>query len=64
TQEVFGVQPCLWQLQVTEALLNGDKDVLCTVGTGMGKPLGFWIHLLFQPDAIQIVVMPLSLLGK
>ncbi|KIJ09816.1 hypothetical protein PAXINDRAFT_57347, partial [Paxillus involutus ATCC 200175] len=47
TLEVFGVRPCLWQLKVAEALLKGDKDVLCTAGTGMGKTLGFWIPLLF-----------------
>ncbi|KAF9222848.1 hypothetical protein BS17DRAFT_707147 [Gyrodon lividus] len=64
TLEVFGVCPCPWQLKVTEALLKGDKDVLCTAGTGMGKTLGFWIPLLFRPDGIQIVVTPLNLLGK
>ncbi|KIJ64213.1 hypothetical protein HYDPIDRAFT_71054, partial [Hydnomerulius pinastri MD-312] len=46
TQQVFGVRPCLWQLKVAEALLKGDKDVLCTAGTGMGKTLGFWMPLL------------------
>ncbi|KAF9222169.1 hypothetical protein BS17DRAFT_709341 [Gyrodon lividus] len=64
TLEVFSVCPCLWQLKVAEALLKGDKDVLCTAGTGMGKTLGFWIPLLFRPDGIQIVVKPLNLLGK
>ncbi|KIK91642.1 hypothetical protein PAXRUDRAFT_149057, partial [Paxillus rubicundulus Ve08.2h10] len=56
--------PCLWQLKVAEAFLKGDKDVLCTAGTGMGKTLGLWIPLLFQPDGIQIVVTLLNLLGK
>ncbi|KIJ58560.1 hypothetical protein HYDPIDRAFT_178049 [Hydnomerulius pinastri MD-312] len=64
TQQVFGVRPCLWQLKVAEALLKGDKDVLCTVGTGMGKTLGFWMPLLFRPGGIQIVVTPLNMLGR
>jgi len=63
-QEKFGVRPCLWQLKVANALLRGDKDVVCTAGTGMGKTLVFWLPLLFCPDGIQIVVTPLNLLGK
>ncbi|KIK72327.1 hypothetical protein PAXRUDRAFT_180866, partial [Paxillus rubicundulus Ve08.2h10] len=62
--ESFGVWPCLWQLKVAEALLKGDKDVVCTAGTGMGKTLGFWLPLLFHPEGIQIVITPLNLLGK
>ena len=64
TQEVFHVKPCLWQIKVAEAILQGDKDVLCIAGTGMGKLLTFWIPLLFWSDGIQIVVTPLNLLGK
>ncbi|KAI9460698.1 hypothetical protein HD554DRAFT_2028664 [Boletus coccyginus] len=64
SQERFGIRPCLWQLQVAEALLRGDKDVVCTTGTGMGKTLEFWIPLLFCLDGLQIVVTPLNLLGK
>ncbi|KIJ62205.1 hypothetical protein HYDPIDRAFT_94622, partial [Hydnomerulius pinastri MD-312] len=63
-QEKFGVWPCIWQLKVAEALLKGDKDVVCTAGTGMGKTLGFWLPLLFRPGGIQIVVTPLNMLGK
>ncbi|KIJ12623.1 hypothetical protein PAXINDRAFT_82561, partial [Paxillus involutus ATCC 200175] len=62
--ERFGVRPCLWQLKVAEALWKGDKDIVCTAGTGMGKTLGFWLPLLFRPEGIQIVVTPLNLLGK
>ncbi|KIJ21128.1 hypothetical protein PAXINDRAFT_66325, partial [Paxillus involutus ATCC 200175] len=39
--------PCLWQLKVAEVLLKGDKDILCTAGTGMGKTLGFGCHSCF-----------------
>ncbi|KIK76827.1 hypothetical protein PAXRUDRAFT_168656 [Paxillus rubicundulus Ve08.2h10] len=60
----FGVRPCLWQLKVAEGLLKGDKDVVCTAGTGMGKTLSFWLPLLFRPEGIQIVVTPLNMLGK
>src|SRR5258705_13940267 len=64
TQQVFGIKPCLWQVKVIQALLKGDKDVLCTAGTGMGKTLGFWIPLLFRPEGIQIIVTPLNMLGR
>ncbi|KAG2367212.1 P-loop containing nucleoside triphosphate hydrolase protein [Suillus spraguei] len=64
TLQKFGIRPCLWQLKVAHALLQGNKDVLCIVGTGMGKTLGFWIPLLFRVNAIQVVVTPLNLLGK
>ncbi|KIN93628.1 hypothetical protein M404DRAFT_55307, partial [Pisolithus tinctorius Marx 270] len=64
TQEVFGIQPCRWQLQVAEAILKGGRDVLCIAGTGMGKTLTFWMPLLFRPAGIQIVITPLNLLGK
>ncbi|KIK18683.1 hypothetical protein PISMIDRAFT_45364, partial [Pisolithus microcarpus 441] len=64
TQQFFHVRPCLWQLQVAEVILKGEKDVICIVGTGMGKTLTFWMPLLFRPDGIQIVITPLNLLGK
>ena len=63
-QQTFAVCPCLWQLKVSEALLKGDKDVVCTAGTGMGKTLCFWLPLLFRPNGLQIVVTPLNLLGN
>ena len=63
-QQTFAVRPCLWQLKVSEALLKGDKDVVCTAGTGMGKTLCFWLPLLFRPNGLQIVVTPLNLLGN
>ncbi|KIK21473.1 hypothetical protein PISMIDRAFT_82930, partial [Pisolithus microcarpus 441] len=64
TQRVFGVRLCLWQLRVAEMILKGEKDVICVVGTGMGKTLTFWMPLLFRPDGIQIVITPLNLLGQ
>ncbi|KIK76831.1 hypothetical protein PAXRUDRAFT_835209 [Paxillus rubicundulus Ve08.2h10] len=62
--DIFNVRPCLWQLKVAEALLNGDRDVLCVAGTGMGKTLTFWMPLLFRVDGIQVIVTPLNMLGK
>ncbi|KAI5988180.1 hypothetical protein EDD15DRAFT_2107553, partial [Pisolithus albus] len=56
--------PCQWQLRVAETILKGEKDVICIVGTGMGKTLTFWMPLLFCLDSMQIVVTPLNLLGK
>ncbi|KAF8121567.1 P-loop containing nucleoside triphosphate hydrolase protein, partial [Boletus edulis] len=64
TNDVFGVQPCLWQVKVVTAILQGNKHVICTAGTGMGKTLTFWIPLLFRPGGIQVIVTPLNLLGK
>ncbi|KAF8450851.1 P-loop containing nucleoside triphosphate hydrolase protein [Boletus edulis BED1] len=65
TLEVFNRQPCLWQARVAEAILQGNKDVVCVAGTSMGKTLTFWIPLLFRrPDGIQIVVTPLNQLGQ
>jgi len=64
THNVFGIQPCLWQIKVTETLLKGGKDVICIAGTGMGKTLTFWMPLLFRSGGIQIIVTPLNLLGK
>ncbi|KAG2057898.1 hypothetical protein BDR06DRAFT_969211 [Suillus hirtellus] len=64
SQQKFGVWPCLWQVKVALTLLKGNKDILCITGMEMGKTLGFWILLLFQVNIIQLVVMPLNLLGK
>jgi superfamily II DNA helicase RecQ len=65
TQEVFGIRPCLWQLKVVQAILQGDKDIVTIAGTGMGKTLTFWMPLLFRPSgSVQIVVTPLNLIGR
>ena len=62
--KVFGVEPCLWQVKVSLAVLRGDKHVLSISRTGSGKTLTFWIPVLLTNDGIQIVVIPLNLLGK
>ena len=64
TLTTFNKQPCLWQVQVAKALLQGSRDVVCTAGTSMGKTLTFWIPLLFHPNGIQIIVTPLNQLGQ
>ncbi|KIM36265.1 hypothetical protein M413DRAFT_427700 [Hebeloma cylindrosporum] len=65
TVAAFGVRPCLWQIQVVQAILRGDKNVISIAGTGMGKTLTFWMPLLFRPPgSIQVVVTPLNILGK
>jgi superfamily II DNA helicase RecQ len=61
---VFCVRPCLWQLEIAEAIQKREKDVVCIVGDGTEETLAFWMPLLFRPDGIQIVVTPLTLLGK
>ncbi|KAG2050223.1 hypothetical protein BDR06DRAFT_834354, partial [Suillus hirtellus] len=55
---------CLWQLKVAEAFLLQDCDIICTVGTGKGKTLTFWMPLLFDSTSVQIVITPLNLLGE
>ncbi|KAI5993424.1 P-loop containing nucleoside triphosphate hydrolase protein [Pisolithus albus] len=64
TLALFGKRPCLWQVRVAQAFLQGDKDIVCIAGTSMGKTLTFWMPLLFHPKAIQIIVTPLNQLGK
>ncbi|KAI1784996.1 P-loop containing nucleoside triphosphate hydrolase protein [Ganoderma leucocontextum] len=64
TLAVLGRCPCLWQCQVAQAQLRGDKDIVCISGTGSGKTLTFWIPLLFRPEGIQVVITPLNLLGS
>lgn len=62
--QVFGVRPCLWQVKVVQAILQG-KNTISIAGTGMGKTLTFWLPLLFKPvGSVQIVVTPLNILGK
>ncbi|THH32931.1 hypothetical protein EUX98_g1232 [Antrodiella citrinella] len=62
TEEVFGRRPCLWQVEVAQAMLRREKDVVCVSGTGTGKTLTFWMPILFNPG-IQIVITPLNVLG-
>ncbi|EIW61392.1 P-loop containing nucleoside triphosphate hydrolase protein [Trametes versicolor FP-101664 SS1] len=63
TTEKLGRQPCLWQCDVAQAILKGDKDIVCISGTGSGKTLTFWMPLLFRPRGIQLVITPLNILG-
>ncbi|KAA1479219.1 P-loop containing nucleoside triphosphate hydrolase protein [Dentipellis sp. KUC8613] len=64
TKTSFGVNPCLWQAEVAQAVLRRDKDIISVSGTGSGKTITFWIPLLFRSRGIQIVVTPLNILGK
>ncbi|EIW75352.1 hypothetical protein CONPUDRAFT_38656, partial [Coniophora puteana RWD-64-598 SS2] len=47
TQERFRVRPCLWRMEIAQAILRGAKDIVCTAGTETGKTLPFWLPLLF-----------------
>jgi Lhr-like helicase len=63
TIKAFGVRPCLWQIQVVQAILKAEKNIISIAGTGMGKTLTFWMPLLFHPPgSIQVVVTPLNIL--
>ena len=62
-KEVFGFAPCLWQIRVVRAVLNGD-DVITIARTGSGKSITYWIPVLFIKYGISVIVTPLKLLGS
>ncbi len=43
---------------------EGRQKCCCIAGTGSGKTMTFWMPLLLREDGIQIVVVPLNVLGK
>jgi superfamily II DNA helicase RecQ len=48
---------------IREVFLKKAGDVVCIVGTGMGKTLTFWAPLALMDTGVQIVVTPLNQLG-
>lgn len=62
--EIFGFEPCLWQVKVSLASLRGDKHLLSISRTGSGKTLTFWMPVLLSEDGVIIVVVPLNILAK
>ena len=66
TQEVFGKTPCLFQIELCLAQLQGHhvhQDIISIAPTGSGKTLCFLMPLLFNNDKIIIIVTALNLLG-
>jgi hypothetical protein len=61
-EAVFGFRPCLWQIRVVHAILNGD-NVITIAPTGSGKSMTYWMPLLYIKHGISVVVTPLKLLG-
>jgi len=51
TLEQFGFVLCLWQIQIVEAILKHDRDVVSMTATGSGKTLTFWMPLLFHKNS-------------
>ena len=45
-EAVFGFRPCLWQIHVVRAILNGN-DVITIAPTGSGKSMTYWMPVLF-----------------
>lgn len=60
-QSKFGVTPRQFQLDAAAAILAG-KDCVINVPTGGGKTLAFYLPLLAEPDAVILVVSPLTAL--
>ncbi|KAF9030737.1 P-loop containing nucleoside triphosphate hydrolase protein [Hymenopellis radicata] len=61
-EKAFGVRPCLWQLKVVRAILDGN-DVVTIAPTGAGKTLTYWMVLLFAEGGVVLMVVPLKQLG-
>ena len=61
-EAVFGFRPCLWQIRVVHAILNGN-NVINIAPTGSGKSMTYWMPLLYIKHGISVVVTPLKLLG-
>ena len=59
-EAVFGFHPCLWQIRVVCAILNGD-DVITIAPTGSGKSMTYWMPVLFIKYGISVIVTPLKL---
>jgi hypothetical protein len=69
-EQVFGFRPCLWQICIVSAILDGNdvitildgNDVITIAPTGSGKSLTYWMPPLFIKYGITVVVTPLKLL--
>lgn len=61
-KEFFGIQPCLWQIHIAQAVLAGD-DVVTIAPTGLGKSLTYWIPLRYITNGIIVAITPLKQLG-
>jgi superfamily II DNA helicase RecQ len=59
-EAVFGFRPCLWQICVLRAILNGN-DVITIAPMGSGKSMTYWMPVLFIKYGISVIVTPLKL---
>jgi superfamily II DNA helicase RecQ len=67
TQEIFGKTPCLFQIELCLAQLQGHsiwQDIISIAPTGSGKTLCFLMPLLFNNNKISIIITALNLLGE
>jgi len=62
-EQVFGFCPCLWQIHIVHAILNGD-GVINIAPTGSGKSLTYWMPLVFIKHGITVVVTSLKAVLK
>ena len=58
-EAVFGFRPCLWQIRVVRAILNGN-DAITIAPTGSGKSITYWMPVLFIKHGISVIVTPLA----
>lgn len=64
TGNKLGKRPCLLQVKICQAILRGNKNIICIAATGFGKTLTFFMPLLFSEDKSIIIVTALNILGK
>jgi superfamily II DNA helicase RecQ len=64
TERIFGIRPCVGQVNAAIAQLHNKTDIVFISGTGSGKTLTFWIPMIYEHQSITILVTALNILGQ